>query len=341
MWLSKKLSLQRAAEQEGAAADMGVTTIGGGSASVVTRGEQRDLAVFAPGGLVWQPKCGDTVLVIKGGVGCQESCVAAADTGANAPKDMAPGELYLYSDGGASVYLRSDGSIEIKGPASGSGKTTLLRCLNFLERPDSGIIRVNGEVLLDAGNPSPDPDSVIRRKRLHFGLVFQSFNLFPQYTALENVMLAKELLAKEQPDYKARKKEIHEEIRVLAEELLEQMGLKNRMSNYPHQLSGGQCQRVAIARALALKPDILCFDEPTSALDPELTGEVLRVIKELADQQTTMVIVTHEMAFARDVAHHVIFMDDGYILEQGTPEEVFGNTREERTRQFLSRFNQG
>ena len=182
---------------------------------------------------------------------------------------------------------------------------------------------------------------MIRRKRLHFGLVFQSFNLFPQYTALENVMLAKELLAKEQPDYKARKKEIHEEIRVLAEELLEQMGLKNRMSNYPHQLSGGQCQRVAIARALALKPDILCFDEPTSALDPELTGEVLRVIKELADQQTTMVIVTHEMAFARDVAHHVIFMDDGYILEQGTPEEVFGNTREERTRQFLSRFNQG
>ena len=128
---------------------------------------------------------------------------------------------------------------------------------------------------------------------------------------------------------------------MLAEELLEQMGLKNRMSNYPHQLSGGQCQRVAIARALALKPDILCFDEPTSALDPELTGEVLRVIKELADQQTTMVIVTHEMAFARDVAHHVIFMDDGYILEQGTPEEVFGNTREERTRQFLSRFNQG
>lgn len=225
--------------------------------------------------------------------------------------------------------------------SSGSGKTTLLRCLNFLERPDSGIIRVNGEVLLDAGNPSPDPDSVIRRKRLHFGLVFQSFNLFPQYTALENVMLAKELLAKEQPDYKARKKEIHEEIRVLAEELLEQMGLKNRMSNYPHQLSGGQCQRVAIARALALKPDILCFDEPTSALDPELTGEVLRVIKELADQQTTMVIVTHEMAFARDVAHHVIFMDDGYILEQGTPEEVFGNTKEERTRQFLSRFNQG
>ena len=225
--------------------------------------------------------------------------------------------------------------------SSGSGKTTLLRCLNFLETPDGGSISVNGEVLFDAADPDTRREADVRRKRLHFGLVFQSFNLFPQYTALENVMLAKELLAKEQPDYKARKKEIHEEIRVLAEELLEQMGLKNRMSNYPHQLSGGQCQRVAIARALALKPDILCFDEPTSALDPELTGEVLRVIKELADQQTTMVIVTHEMAFARDVAHHVIFMDDGYILEQGTPEEVFGNTREERTRQFLSRFNQG
>ena len=154
-------------------------------------------------------------------------------------------------------------------------------------------------------------------------------------------MLAKELLAKEQPDYKSRKKEIHDEIRLLAEDLLAQMGLSNRMNNYPHQLSGGQCQRVAIARALALKPDILCFDEPTSALDPELTGEVLKVIKELADKETTMVIVTHEMAFARDVAHQVIFMDDGYIVEQGDPKEVFENPKEERTRQFLSRFNQG
>lgn len=169
----------------------------------------------------------------------------------------------------------------------------------------------------------------------------QSFNLFPQYTALGNVMLAKELLAKEQPDYKARKKEIHAEIEAEAKGLLTQMGLADRMNNYPHQLSGGQCQRVAIARALALKPDILCFDEPTSALDPELTGEVLRVIKELADQKTTMIIVTHEMAFARDVASQVIFMDDGRILEKGTPEEVFEHTREERTRQFLSRFTQG
>ena len=154
-------------------------------------------------------------------------------------------------------------------------------------------------------------------------------------------MLAKELLAKEQPDYKARKKEIHAEIEAEVKGLLTQMGLADRMNNYPHQLSGGQCQRVAIARALALKPDILCFDEPTSALDPELTGEVLRVIKELADQKTTMIIVTHEMAFARDVASQVIFMDDGRILEKGTPEEVFEHTREERTRQFLSRFTQG
>ena len=225
--------------------------------------------------------------------------------------------------------------------SSGSGKTTMLRCLNFLERPDSGIIRVNGETLFDAADSSAKQEEEIRKKRLHFGLVFQSFNLFPQYTALDNVILAKELLAKEQPDYKARKKEIHDEIEALAEQLLKEMGLGERMKNYPHQLSGGQCQRVAIARALALRPDILCFDEPTSALYPELTGEVMKVIKGLADQKMTMVIVTHEMAFARDVANHVIFMDDGRIVEQGTPDEVFGNTKEERTRQFLSRFNQG
>lgn len=225
--------------------------------------------------------------------------------------------------------------------SSGSGKTTLLRCLNFLETPDDGVIRAAGEVLWDKNDPKTLKDAQIRKKRLHFGLVFQNFNLFPQYTALENVMLAKELLAKEQPDYKARKKEIHEEIRIQAEELLKQMGLSERKDHYPHQLSGGQCQRVAIARALALKPDILCFDEPTSALDPELTGEVLKVIKGLADQDTTMIIVTHEMAFAKDVADKVIFMDDGCILEQGTPSEVFENPREERTRQFLSRFTQG
>lgn len=225
--------------------------------------------------------------------------------------------------------------------SSGSGKTTLLRCLNFLERPDKGIIRVGGETLFDADDPLTQSESAIRKKRLHFGLVFQSFNLFPQYTAMENVMLAKELLASEQPDYKARKKEIHEEIRVQAEELLTQMGLGNRKASYPHQLSGGQQQRVAIARALALAPDILCFDEPTSALDPELTGEVLKVIKELADKKTTMIIVTHEMAFARDVADHTIFMDDGVIVEQGDPHKVFEEPEEERTKQFLSRFTQG
>ena len=222
--------------------------------------------------------------------------------------------------------------------SSGSGKTTLLRCLNFLERPDGGVIRVNGETLFDAGDRATMQEKEIRRNRLHFGLVFQSFNLFPQYTALQNVMLAKELLEKEKPDYKVRKKEIHAQIEAEARTLLDQMGLSDRVDNYPHQLSGGQCQRVAIARALALKPDILCFDEPTSALDPELTGEVLKVIKGLADQETTMIIVTHEMAFARDVSSQVIFMDGGCIMEQGTPSEVFETPKEERTKQFLSRF---
>ena len=223
--------------------------------------------------------------------------------------------------------------------SSGSGKTTLLRCLNFLETPDKGVIRVNDELLFDAANPVTKQESEIRKKRLHFGLVFQSFNLFPQYTALQNVMLARELLAKERPDYKANKKNILDEIRVQGEDLLRQMGLGDRMNNYPHQLSGGQCQRVAIARALAMQPDILCFDEPTSALDPELTGEVLKVLRNLAEKKTTMIIVTHEMAFARDVASQVIFMDDGYILEQGRPEEVFDNPEQERTKQFLSSYS--
>ena len=186
--------------------------------------------------------------------------------------------------------------------SSGSGKTTLLRCLNFLETPDSGRIAVRGRNLLD-GSLSPQER---RRNRLHFGLVFQDFNLFPQYTALENVTLARRLLAKSE-----RTGEAPEAIRREGEALLEQMGLGDRMGHYPHQLSGGQKQRVAIARALAMKPDILCFDEPTSALDPELTGEVLKVIRQLARQRTTMVIVTHEMAFARDVADQVIFMDRG------------------------------
>ena len=224
--------------------------------------------------------------------------------------------------------------------SSGSGKTTLLRCLNFLERPDGGEIIVRGESLFNA-NQAEDWEKNIRKKRLHFGMVFQSFNLFPQYTALENVTLAEKLLAQERPDFKQRKKEIYEVINEHGLALLEQMGLSQRKEHYPHQLSGGQQQRVAIARALALKPDILCFDEPTSALDPELTGDVLKVIRGLAEQKTTMIIVTHEMSFARDVADYVIFMDEGVIVEQGNPREVIENPKEERTRQFLSRYTQG
>lgn len=221
--------------------------------------------------------------------------------------------------------------------SSGSGKTTLLRCLNFLERPDGGIIKVNGETLFDAAQKSSTQEAEIRKKRLHFGLVFQSFNLFPQYTALENVMLAKELLEKEQPDYKVRKKEIHDEIEGQAVELLKDMGLADRMGNYPHQLSGGQCQRVAIARALALRPDILCFDEPTSALDPEMVGEVLELMKKLADDGMTMVVVTHEMGFAREVATRVVFMDEGIIMEENTPQEIFNNPQNERLKSFLAK----
>ena len=222
--------------------------------------------------------------------------------------------------------------------SSGSGKTTLLRCLNFLEKPDRGSISVGGSVIFDADNPATQRESEVRKKRLHFGLVFQSFNLFPQYTALKNVTLARELLAQEQPDFKQNKKEILEQIEAEGRELLAKMGLSERAGHYPSQLSGGQQQRVAIARALALHPDILCFDEPTSALDPELTGEVLKVIRNLAEQKTTMIIVTHEMAFARDVADEVIFMDGGVIVEQGPARQVIEHPIEERTRQFLARY---
>ena len=219
--------------------------------------------------------------------------------------------------------------------SSGSGKTTLLRCLNFLETPDQGVISVRGKTLFDADDPATRREADIRKKRLHFGLVFQSFNLFPQYTALENVTLARRLMAKTE-------KTGESEASILADgkALLEKMGLSERMENYPHQLSGGQQQRVAIARALAMKPDILCFDEPTSALDPELTGEVLKVIRGLAQQHTTMIIVTHEMAFARDVADQVIFMDDGVIVEQGPAHQVIEHPQQERTRHFLARFSE-
>ena len=216
--------------------------------------------------------------------------------------------------------------------SSGSGKTTLLRCLNFLEKPDGGTIAIDGNVIFDAADPATQLEKEVRKKRLHFGMVFQNFNLFPQYTALQNVTLAPELIAKEHggPDKAA--------IEAEAIQLLAQMGLADRANHYPHQLSGGQQQRVAIARALAMHPDILCFDEPTSALDPELTGEVLKVIRNLAEQKTTMIIVTHEMAFARDVADQIIFMDGGVIVEQGDPRQVIDHPHEERTRQFLAHY---
>jgi polar amino acid transport system ATP-binding protein len=220
--------------------------------------------------------------------------------------------------------------------SSGSGKTTLLRCLNFLERPDTGRIFVKDELIFDAADPATQLEKDVRRKRLHFGLVFQNFNLFPQYTALQNVMLAKSLLAREDENYKANKKAVEKEIEEKAMALLDKMNLADRAGYYPHQLSGGQQQRVAIARALALEPDILCFDEPTSALDPELTGEVLKVIRELAEEHMTMIIVTHEMAFARDVADNIIFMNKGVIAEQGPAKEIIDNPQTERLKAFLS-----
>lgn len=210
--------------------------------------------------------------------------------------------------------------------SSGSGKTTLLRCINFLERADGGSITVNGEKIFDAAIDTKLSEREIRMRRLHFGLVFQQFNLFPQYTVLQNVMLAPKLLHADSD----------ENIKIEALELIDSVGLSDKLDNYPCELSGGQQQRVAIARALALKPDILCFDEPTSALDPEITGEVLRVIKQLASRDTTMIIVTHEMGFAREVSDTVVFMDNGIIEEQGAPEDIFGNPQSERLRAFLN-----
>ena len=229
--------------------------------------------------------------------------------------------------------------------SSGAGKTTLLRCLNFLETPGNGKISVNDKVLFDSNDSSAKSDSEIRKRRLHFGLVFQSFNLFPQYTVIENIMLAPKLAAKEQikqtGEYMGAKsyKEAHEIIKSNAKSLLERVGLSEKSESYPCNLSGGQQQRVAIARALALNPDVLCFDEPTSALDPELTGEVLNVIRSLKTSDSTMIVVTHEIEFARDVADKIIFMADGIIAEEGTPEQVINNPQNPRTQAFLSRFN--
>lgn len=213
--------------------------------------------------------------------------------------------------------------------SSGSGKTTLLRCLNFLETHNSGEIVLDNKVISRGENEKLN-DEQLRENRLHFGLVFQNFNLFPQYTAFENVTLAPKLL----------KTDTEENIESKARSLIERVGLSEKADFYPCQLSGGQQQRVAIARALAMNPDILCFDEPTSALDPELTGEVLKVIRGLKSHDSTMIVVTHEMDFARSVADKVIFMADGIIEEMGTPDEVFGNPQSEKTRAFLNKSNE-
>ena len=227
--------------------------------------------------------------------------------------------------------------------SSGSGKTTLMRCLNFLEIPEEGSISVAGQTVFEASKQYKE--SELRKKRLHFGLVFQNFNLFPQYNALKNVQLAldmqtkmrysEEVKSKTRTRNKSELKAAYAENAAYAEQLLVSVGLKDKLKNYPCELSGGQCQRVAIARALALKPEILCFDEPTSALDPELTGEVLRVIKSLKCRERAMIIVTHEMQFAKDISDKVIFMADGVIEGCGTPQQIFENPLSEKTKSFL------
>ena len=227
---------------------------------------------------------------------------------------------------GISFSLEKGEVLSIIG-SSGSGKTTLLRCLNFLEFAEEGTISVNGKQIFDGKNFEKIKDSELRENRLHFGLVFQSFNLFPQYNVLQNITLAPNLLNRDTPE--------NIEKRALA--IIEKVGLTDKINNYPCELSGGQQQRVAIARALALDPDILCFDEPTSALDPELTGEVLKVIKGLKSKDTTMIIVTHEMEFAKSVSDKVIYMADGVIEEMGTPEQVFDNPKSDKTKSFLNK----
>ena len=239
---------------------------------------------------------------------------------------------------GVSFTLEKGEVLAIIG-SSGSGKTTLLRCLNFLERADKGSITVGNKVVFDASEPEPKA-SVTRIKQLSFGMVFQSFNLFPQYNVLENVTLAPLLHAKESADYKKRKKEIHAQIEETAKSLIARVGLSEKLKSYPCELSGGQQQRVAIARALAMNPEILCFDEPTSALDPELTGEVLKVIRGLKSSDSTMIVVTHEMEFAKSVADKVIFMADGIIEECGTPEEVFDHPQSPKTQAFLNKITE-
>lgn len=239
---------------------------------------------------------------------------------------------------GISFSLEEKNVLAIIG-SSGSGKTTLLRCINMLETADSGSITVDGGVVFDSGRTEKLTAEQKRENQLKIGLVFQSFNLFPQYTALENVNLAAKIHAKNRPDFKQNRKAILAEIEENGKALLKKVGLSDKMNNYPCELSGGQQQRVSIARAMALKPKILFFDEPTSALDPELTGEILKVIKDLAAEKMTMVIVTHEMNFAREAADRIIFMDNGVIEEEGTPEEVFDNPKSERTREFIAGYS--
>ena len=239
---------------------------------------------------------------------------------------------------GVNFSMQKGEVLAIIGP-SGGGKTTLLRCLNFLETPDEGEIRVGGQKIFDANEHARLSDAQVRQNRLHFGLVFQQFNLFPQYTARQNITLAMQLLAKQSPDWRRQRRAIQEKLDEKADALLARVGLANRADNYPHQLSGGQQQRVAIARALALEPDILCFDEPTSALDPELTGEVLRVIRGLKSSDSTMIVVTHEIQFAKHVADSVMFIDEGVIAEYGPAEQVIEHPRNARTREFLQKFD--
>lgn len=237
---------------------------------------------------------------------------------------------------GISLSLEEGRVLSIIG-SSGSGKTTLLRCINFLETADSGLIKVDGDVLFDGENKKKYKAKETREKQLKIGLVFQQFNLFPQYNVLDNVTLAVKLKAKERPDYKQNKKQINKEIEEKALKLLSDMGLSDKIDHYPCQLSGGQQQRVSIARAMALEPKILFFDEPTSALDPELTGEILKVIRELAEKKMTMVIVTHEMNFAKEVSDYIVFMDDGVIAEEGEAHELITNPQTERLKAFLSK----
>lgn len=222
--------------------------------------------------------------------------------------------------------------------SSGSGKTTLLRCINGLETATSGYISVNGQTVFNSKITNKKELKALEKNKQNIGLVFQQFNLFPQYTALDNVTLAMKLSAKKRPDYKQNKKDILAEIDKTAIYYLDKVGLSDKLDFYPCQLSGGQQQRVSIARALAMNPKILFFDEPTSALDPELTGEILKTIRQLAEDKMTMVIVTHEMNFAKDVSDEVIFMDNGIIAENGTPDEVLINPKNDRTRAFLNTY---